>query len=211
MIVKVYQGSFGPDALARDVKLLPLSPAERTRRALPFEGILHQDLFQRNDFTYGVAFYQRGFLKQAEAAFQQVIVQKPDDPEAYYNLGTLYLRKNSPAEARKHLEKHAPPGVSLEMTNGHSGPWYLTDPHTKFGEAAQRALGKAFDREVALIREGGSIPIVSEFRTVLGVETLLIGLALPGCRAHSPNESFPLENLDAGIRMNKAVLQEVAS
>jgi acetylornithine deacetylase/succinyl-diaminopimelate desuccinylase-like protein len=46
---------------------------------------------------------------------------------------------------------------------------------------------------------------------VLGAETLLLGLALPNCRAHSPNENFPLENLDAGIRMNKAVLQELAT
>jgi acetylornithine deacetylase/succinyl-diaminopimelate desuccinylase-like protein len=115
------------------------------------------------------------------------------------------------ALARKHLEKNLPPGVTLEMTGGHNGPWYLTDPHGKFGEAAQRALHKAFQREVALIREGGSIPIVSDFRSVLGVETLLLGLALPGCRAHSPNENFPLENLDAGMRMNKAVLQELAA
>ena len=116
------------------------------------------------------------------------------------------------ALVRKHFEKNAPPGVSLEMTNGHSGPWYLTDPHSQFGEAAQRALRQAFNgRDVALIREGGSIPIVSDFRTVLGVETLLIGLALPGCRAHSPNENFPLENFDAGIRMNQAVLQELAA
>ncbi len=115
------------------------------------------------------------------------------------------------ALARKHIEAHTPPGVKVEITNGHSGPWYLTDPHAAFGEAAQRALKKAFSREVALIREGGSIPIISEFRRQLGVETLLIGLALPGCRAHSPNESFPLENLDAGIRMNKAILQEMAS
>ena len=104
-IVKVYQGLFSSDALVRDAKLLPMSSAERAQVALPFEGTLHQDLFQRNDFTYGVAFYQRGFLKQAEAAFQHVIAQKPDQPEAYYNLGTLYLRRDSPAEARKHLEK----------------------------------------------------------------------------------------------------------
>jgi acetylornithine deacetylase/succinyl-diaminopimelate desuccinylase-like protein len=115
------------------------------------------------------------------------------------------------ALARKHFERNVPPGVALEMTDGHSGPWYLTDPHGSFGEAAQRALKKAFSRDVALIREGGSIPIVSQFRSVLGVETLLLGLALPGCRAHSPNESFPLENLDAGIRMNKAVLEELGS
>jgi acetylornithine deacetylase/succinyl-diaminopimelate desuccinylase-like protein len=113
--------------------------------------------------------------------------------------------------AKKHMQKNLPPGVTLEMTSGHSGPWYLTDPHAKFGQAAQRALRKAFGKEATLIREGGSIPIVSDFRSILGAETLLLGLALPGCRAHSPNENFPLENLDAGMRMNKAVLEEIAA
>ena len=113
--------------------------------------------------------------------------------------------------AKKHLQKNLPEGVTLEMSSGHHGPWYLTDPHSKFGEAAQRALRKAFNKDVALIREGGSIPIVSDFRSILGAETLLCGLALPDCRAHSPNENFPLENLDAGIRMNQAVLQELAA
>jgi len=109
------------------------------------------------------------------------------------------------------LEKICPPGVKLDMAAGHAGPWYLTDPHSKYGEAAQRALKKAFERDPVLIREGGSIPIVSDFRNILGAETLLLGLALPDCRAHSPNENFPLENLDAGIRINKAVLQEIAA
>jgi len=111
---------------------------------------------------------------------------------------------------KKHLQKNLPPGVIAEMVTGHSGPWYLTDPNSKFGKAAQRALKKAFNKDVALIREGGSIPIVSDFRNILGVETLLLGLALANCRAHSPNENFPLENLEAGIQMNKAVLQELA-
>ncbi len=110
---------------------------------------------------------------------------------------------------RKHLEKHLPPGVTMEITDGHSGPWYLTDPHSAVGEAAQRALQQAFGKDVALIREGGSIPIVSQFRDILGVETLLLGLALPDCRAHSPNENFPVENLEIGIKMNKAILQEL--
>jgi acetylornithine deacetylase/succinyl-diaminopimelate desuccinylase-like protein len=113
--------------------------------------------------------------------------------------------------AKKHLQKNLPPGVTLEMTSGHHGPWYLTDPQSQFGKAAQRALHRAFGKDVALIREGGSIPIVSDFRNILGVETLLLGLALADCRAHSPNENFPLENLDAGIRMNQAVLQELAA
>ena len=111
----------------------------------------------------------------------------------------------------QHFKKHLPPGVTMEIIDGHSGPWYLTDPYSKFGEAAQRALKQAFNKEVALIREGGSIPIVSQFRDILGVETLLLGLALHDCRAHSPNENFPLENLENGIRMNKAILREIGS
>jgi acetylornithine deacetylase/succinyl-diaminopimelate desuccinylase-like protein len=112
--------------------------------------------------------------------------------------------------AKTHLRKNLPKGVTLEITDGHSGPWYLTDPHSSIGEAAQRALRKAFEAEVALIREGGSIPIVSQFRTILGIETLLTGLGLADCRAHSPNENFPLENLEGGIRLNKAMLHELA-
>ncbi len=110
--------------------------------------------------------------------------------------------------AKAHLRKNLPKGVTVEITDGHSGPWYLTDPHSAIGEAAQRALRKAFNRDAALIREGGSIPIVSQFRSILGIETLLMGLALADCRAHSPNENFPLENLEGGIRLNKAILQE---
>ena len=85
-------------------------------------------------------------------------------------------------------------------------------PRTRSADAWQRALRAAFDgKEPALIREGGSIPITSQFRTILGVETLLLGLALADCRAHSPNENFPLENLEFGLKMNKAILRELGA
>ena len=100
--------------------------------------------------------------------------------------------------------------MELELPRGHSGDWYLTDPNSKDGLAAQRALQQTFGGKPALIREGGSIPIVQTFKKVLGVETLLLGLALPDCRAHSPNENFPVANLLAGIRLNRALLRELA-
>src|SRR5262249_10901174 len=105
--------------------------------------------------------------------------------------------------ARTHLQKNLPKGVTLEVTDGHSGPWYLTDPHSKIGEAAQRALREAFNRDPALIREGGSIPIVSQFRAILGIETLLMGLALPDCRAHSPTKIFLSKISRAGFVSTK--------
>jgi len=87
----------------------------------------------------------------------------------------------------------------------------VTDPNSRFGLAAQQALRESFGvTEVALIREGGSIPIVNTFKQVLGVETLLLGLALPDCRAHAPNENFPLENFFAGAKLNRALLEALA-
>ena len=109
MIVKVYQGMVNADRLTtllrEDLKSVPHTRADRIRKALPFGGTLYQETFQRNDFTYGVAFFQHGYLDQAEASFKQVIATKPDDPEAHYNLGTLYLRRNALADARQYLEQ----------------------------------------------------------------------------------------------------------
>jgi tetratricopeptide (TPR) repeat protein len=105
MIVKVYQGLVNPERLAEDLKSVPGTAADRMKRALPFNGTLYQDEFQRNDFTYGVAMFQRGYLEQAAASFQQVIAAKPEEPEAYYNLGTLYLRKNTLPDARRFLDQ----------------------------------------------------------------------------------------------------------
>jgi Tfp pilus assembly protein PilF/peroxiredoxin len=105
MIVKVYQGQIDPQRLVEDVKSVPTSAADRMQKAIPLGGVLHQGVFQRNDFTYGVAMFQHGYLDQAAESFQQVIAAKPDDPEGYYNLGTLNLRRNNFSEARRYLEQ----------------------------------------------------------------------------------------------------------
>jgi acetylornithine deacetylase/succinyl-diaminopimelate desuccinylase-like protein len=110
-----------------------------------------------------------------------------------------------------HFARHCPPTVRLEVKIGHSGAPYAMDPNSKFGLAARRALDTTFGKPTALIREGGSIPIVQSFRSVLGAETLLLGLALPDCQAHAPNENFPIENFEAGILLNQHLLRELAS
>ena len=97
----------------------------------------------------------------------------------------------------------------MEIETGHDGKPYLADPHSEEGVAAQRALREAFGRDPVLIREGGSIPIIETFREVLGVDTLLLGLALPDARIHAPNETFPVENFEAGARLNRALLREL--
>ena len=110
-----------------------------------------------------------------------------------------------------HLRKHCPEGVSMELSRGHHGQAYHTDPHSVYGKAAQQALSETFGSDPVLIREGGSIPIIQDFREVLGVDTLLLGLALPDCQIHSPNENFTVENFEGGIRLNRVLFQKLAN
>ena len=51
---------------------------------------------------------------------------------------------------------------------------------------------------------------MNTFKRVLGVESLLLGLAMPDCKAHAPNENFPLENFYAGSALNRALLEELS-
>lgn len=135
--------------------------------------------------------------------------------EAMFKLSLRLVPDQNPDKilklAETHLRKHLPKGVRLEIKLGHTGMPYLMDPHSRAGQAAQRALKASFGGDIALIREGGSIPIVQAFKDVLGVETLLLGLALPDCQAHAPNENFPLASFEAGVQLNKHLLQELAA
>jgi len=105
MIVKVYQGTVDCGHVLEDVKAASATPDERTRKALPFSGELYHGPFERNDFTYGVAMIQHGYLKQAEESFLQVVATKPGNADGYYNLGTLSLKRNDFDQARTYLEK----------------------------------------------------------------------------------------------------------
>ncbi len=134
--------------------------------------------------------------------------------EAMVKLSFRLVQDQSPQDimekVKSHLESHCPPGVEIEVRPGHDGKPYVTDPNSKYGLAARNALRSAFNAEPVLIREGGSIPIVQTFRDILGADTLLLGLALSDAQIHAPNENFPVGNFEAGIRLNQALLRELA-
>lgn len=109
-----------------------------------------------------------------------------------------------------HLRKICPPTVRLEIEAGHAAKAYLVSPTGPQAQAALRALKAAFGSEPVLMREGGSIPIVNQFKKVLGADTLLLGLALPDANAHSPNEKFDLDNFAKGQRMSAYLWQELS-
>jgi acetylornithine deacetylase/succinyl-diaminopimelate desuccinylase-like protein len=111
---------------------------------------------------------------------------------------------------RKHLEKICPRTVRMEIKSGHGAEPYLVSPKGAHVQAALRALRAAFDREPVLMREGGSIPIVNDFKRILKADALLLGLALPDDNAHSPNEKFDLDCFKRGQLMSAYLWQELS-
>ena len=109
-----------------------------------------------------------------------------------------------------HLRKLCPPTVRMEIKAGHGGEPYLVSPKNAKAKAALAALKTAFGCEPILIREGGSIPIVTEFRRILGADSLLLGLSLPDDNAHSPNEKFDLDAFALGMKMGVALWPELS-
>ena len=87
----------------------------------------------------------------------------------------------------------------------------MMSPTGAKAQAALRALEKAFKCKPVLIREGGSIPIVNEFKKILNADSLLLGLGLPDDNAHSPNEKFNLDNFENGQRMSAFLWQELSA
>ncbi len=110
----------------------------------------------------------------------------------------------------RQLKRLCPPTVRLEIKTLHGAEPYAVSPTGELAQAGVKALRSAFKREPVLMREGGSIPIVTEFKRILGAESLLLGLALPDANAHSPNESINLDAFAGGMRMSALLWPELA-
>jgi acetylornithine deacetylase/succinyl-diaminopimelate desuccinylase-like protein len=81
------------------------------------------------------------------------------------------------------------------------GPWL---------DAAARAIKAGFGKAPVFMKEGGSIPIVGEFKASLGVDTLLIGFCQNTDNIHSPNERFRLADFERGCKTAAALPFELA-
>jgi len=101
---------------------------------------------------------------------------------------------------RRYVEEIAPPEVRVEVTDtGGGSVASVTDYNTDAVRAAMDAYEQVYGRRPVLMREGGSIPVVGDFKRQLGLETVLMGFSAPDEQIHAPNERFYLANYYRGI------------
>jgi len=108
------------------------------------------------------------------------------------------------------LQDRTPPGCRWEFFNHGGGPPATTPTDSPYLQAATRALKKASGKEPVLIKSGGSIPVVGLLKSIVGVDTILMGFGLDDDRMHSPNEKFELDCFRLGERAHAHLIAEFA-
>jgi acetylornithine deacetylase/succinyl-diaminopimelate desuccinylase-like protein len=112
----------------------------------------------------------------------------PDqDPKQVHQQLIQYCKTNAPDSVRCNVEYIAGGYPSISNRNS---PWIQT-----YFQAAESVWGV----KPVFKREGGSVPVVSDFKSILGVESVNIGFGLPSDNMHGPNEKLHLPTWYRGI------------
>jgi len=132
----------------------------------------------------------------AKVSFRLVGAQ---DPEKIRNAFHEFVRARVPADC------------SVEFGNFSSAPAFDVPFDNPTLAKAREALAQEWGKKAVTVGAGGSIPIVSDFKNVLGMDTLLVGFALDDDRVHSPNEKYDLKCFHKGIRSWVRILAALAA
>ena len=114
------------------------------------------------------------------------------------------------AAIEKMLHDLVPNGIRMKIKHHHGAPGVVVDLDSPYMTAAANAIEQGFGVAPVFIREGGSIPVVTILRELLGVDTLLLGWGLDDDNTHGPNEKFSLEDFYRGTKASASLWQEIS-
>ena len=108
------------------------------------------------------------------------------------------------------LHLHDTGGCEWKITNHGAADPVGVSSDSPFVAAAQRAIKQSSGKAAVLAKEGATIPVVADFKNVLGLDSLLIGFGLNSDCIHSPDEHFALDRFNLGCRTHALLLSELA-
>jgi succinyl-diaminopimelate desuccinylase len=118
--------------------------------------------------------------------------------------------KKISADLRSFFESLLPAGITMELIEFHSGPGIVVSLDSPYVRAAAQAVEDGFGRTPVMIREGGSIPVVTTFHERLEADILLLGWGLSDDNTHSPNEKFCLADFHRGTKASAHLWRRLA-
>jgi acetylornithine deacetylase/succinyl-diaminopimelate desuccinylase-like protein len=122
---------------------------------------------------------------------------------AMAKISTRLVPNQVPEEVYKqmqsYLEAQAPTGIRWTLTPMHGGSPSISDRNSTYILALATALEAVWQKKPVFKREGGSVPVVLDFKEILGIETVNTGFSMPDDNMHSPNEKLHLPTWYRGI------------
>jgi acetylornithine deacetylase/succinyl-diaminopimelate desuccinylase-like protein len=100
---------------------------------------------------------------------------------------------------RAHLVARVPAGLRLDVALRGASPAVVLPAGDPALRAAARALRATYGAWPALLRSGGSIPLVGQLHRRLGAPVVLLGFGLPSDAIHGPNERLDLAQFFRGV------------
>jgi len=135
--------------------------------------------------------------------------------KAWAKFSTRLVPQQEPEKIARLVEKHLrrllPKTVKLNFETLSTGKPWVAPFHAPIFLKAQAALQKGFGRKAVFIREGGSIPFVTQMYDTFKVPCVLMGFGLPDENAHAPDEHIALENYFGGIKAIAHFYEDLAT
>ena len=109
------------------------------------------------------------------------------------------------------VRERLPGDVTASFTAHGASPAIAVPAESPALAAARAALTEEWGRKAVTIGSGGSIPVVGDFKRLLGIDTLLVGFGLDDDRVHSPNEKYDLSSFHKGQRSWARILEALGA